>query len=184
MKLFTLKETRIWGLASIIVILLAIIGTMLWQKYSDENVIAKLHGSKKITREITSPGGFGKWRGKMGFTPEQETALKELRDDFRDVSENIFKSLRANQEQIFEEMEKDDPDIKKLNHLADETGQLYARMRKETIQHMLAIKAVTTPEQYEKMAEMMQQWMFPRQIEHGRHRQYRQQRTGAGDDCD
>jgi Spy/CpxP family protein refolding chaperone len=183
MKLFTIKEAWIWAMVSIIVILLAIIGTMMWQRYYDDLSTEPTSDKNELTKENQHQRGFGRWREQMGFTPEQDEQLKELREEFREVSGVFFKNLRANQQQIFGEMEKDTPDKELLNRLAEETGQLHAAMRKATISHMLAIKEITTPEQYKKMAEMMQQWMMPGAAEPRRQRQHRHQQPESKDDC-
>jgi len=184
MRIFTNKEAWIWALASLLVITMAILGTMLWQRYSDAGYKSPAPDSKEISMNKGSEQGYGKWREKMGFTPEQNMQLKELRNEFREASSGIFKNLSENQQQIFEELDQENPDQEKLDRLAIETGQLHAQLRKETIQHMLAIKAVTTPGQYEKMAEMIQQWIFPPRFGHQQQGQHRHRRMAPHDTCE
>jgi Spy/CpxP family protein refolding chaperone len=184
MNIFTTKEAWIWALASLLVITMAILGTMLWQRYSDADYKSPAPDLQELSEKKGSKKGYGKWREKMGFTPEQDIQLKDLRDEFREVSSGIFKTLSENQHQIFEELDQENPDQEKLDRLAVETGQLHAQLRKETIQHMLAIKAVTTPEQYQKMAEMIQQWMFPPRFGHQQQRQHRHRKMAPHDTCE
>jgi Spy/CpxP family protein refolding chaperone len=177
MNIFTNKEAWIWALASLLIITMAILGTMLWQRYDGNENMNQATELKEPTDENQARKGYGRWREKMGFTPEQDIKLKELRDNYRQATRAVFQKLQVNQDLIFKELESDNPDVNKLEVLANETGKLHADLRKETISHMLAIKAVTTHEQYEKMAEMMQQWIYPGHM--GRPQQM-QQRHGAG----
>lgn len=183
MRIFTNKEAWIWALASLLVITMAILGTMLWQRYSDAGYKSPAPDSKEFSMNKGSKKGYGKWREKMGFTPEQDIKLKEMRDEYRDATSAIFDKLRENQEMIFKELEIESPDIDKLEELADRTGNLHADLRKETILHMLAIKAITTPAQYEKMAEMIQQWIFPPRFGHQQQWQHRQRKMAPHDTC-
>jgi Spy/CpxP family protein refolding chaperone len=184
MKIFTNKETWIWSLASLLIITMAILGTMLWQRYDGSEKLNQSTDTNEIKEEKHIRKGYGKWREKMGFTPGQDIKLKELRDEYREATGAIFEKLQANQEMIFKELETDAPDNAKLEELADRTGNLHADLRKETIRHMLAIKAVTTPAQYEKMAEMIQQWIFPPGFGHQQQWQQRHRKTPPHDTCE
>ncbi|MBE0662900.1 MAG: periplasmic heavy metal sensor [Bacteroidales bacterium] len=184
MKIFTNKEVWIWALASLLVITIAILGTMLWQRYSDDNHKNPSPDLIEFSEKKESEKGYGTWREKMGCTPEQNIQLKELRDEFREASSGILNKLSENQQQIFEELDHENPDHEKLDRLATETGQLHADLRKETIRHMLAIKAVTAPEQYDKMAEMIQQWIFPPRFGHQQKWQHRHRKMAPHDTCE
>lgn len=183
MKIFTNKEAWIWALASLLIITMAILGTMLWQRYDGSENFSQSTKSGELRQEKHIRKGYGKWREKMGFTHEQDIKLKELRDEYRDATRVIFENLQANQEMIFKELENNAPDAGKLEELADRTGKLHADLRKETIRHMLAIKAVTTSVQYEKMAEMIQQWIFPPGFGHQQQWQQRHKKTPPHDTC-
>lgn len=159
MKYFSHKEAWIWALASLLVITLAILGTMLWQRHMPEKGHEETRS--KEYRDADRKKSFTQWQEKMGFTPEQNEQLKELLRVYRSATGEIIGALRVTQEETFDELAKDNPDAAKLESLANRTGELHARLRKETIRHMTELKALTTPEQYEKMAAMMQQWIFP-----------------------
>ena len=173
MKYFTNKEAWIWALASLLVISLAILGTMLYQRHLPEKI--QEESKSKEFRDAERKKGFTQWREEMGFTDEQDEKLKDLMQIYREATKVIFDDLLKTQNETFEELAKDNPDADKLEALANQTGELHARLRKQTIRHMTQLKAVTTPQQYEKMASMMQQWIFPGQM--NRHRSWRPQNT-------
>lgn len=160
MKIFTNKEIWIWILASLLVINIAITGTMVFQKSGPNRIPPSPRGMNDTPKEKLPHKGFSKWREKMGFTEVQDKQLKVLRDEFKAASASIFEKLHENQQQIFNELNKEVPDLARLDSLTKETGQLHSEMRKASVEYMLNIRDVTNPEQYHKMLEMMKEWMF------------------------
>lgn len=184
MKYFTNKEVWIWILAALLVINIAVTVTILWRQYRLPEPVERFPHPKEMS-DKRPPKGFGKWHEKMGFTPEQDEKLKAERDRFLKISGEIFNKLRENQDSLFAEMKRETADTLVLFRLADETGQLHARLRKESVKHILITKSLTTPEQFEKMTEMMKQWMQPGpHMEPGRQRQFRHGRPEHNDSCD
>lgn len=184
-KLFSNKDVWIWGLASVLVITMAILGTMLWrQYYQHHETESRVADQEKSNEKKPSKYSYSKWREKMGFTEGQEEKLKELWTDYRQETKSIFEDLRENQEHIFIALNEDIPNDDTLTMLAEETGRLHAALRKETIKHLIAIKAITNQEQYEKMAEMMKMWMFPGNFGQSDRWSKRKDRSDYKEDCD
>ncbi len=156
MKTIGSKNFWIWLLGILLAINLALSATLIWQiRYHAKD---ESKASSKKSEQCDSKEGRESWYKRMGLSPEQEEQMKALRDDFKSASTEIFKTLNANQQAIFDELNSDSPDLLKLEGLTDETGRLHGLMRKASVEHSLAIKAITTPEQYTKMLEMMQEW--------------------------
>jgi Spy/CpxP family protein refolding chaperone len=160
---------------------LALSATLLWQIRHPEKANAGV--SAKESEQCDSKNDRGSWYKRMGLSPEQEEQMKALRDEFKSTSTEMFKAINANQQAIFEELNSEKPNLQILEELTDETGRLHGLMRKASVEHSLAIKAITTPEQYTKMLEMMQEWTrrssFPRS--HQRHQKCEDEKTSAED---
>lgn len=177
MKIFTNKEIWIWILASLLVINVAITTTILWKQSQDEKNLLPPKRVPGMNIGDKPEKGFTKWHESMGFTEEQSKKLKELRNEFKSNSEAIFKKLNENQHQIFLELDSDEPNLTRLDSLIEQTGKIHTEMRRQSVEHMLSIKAITNPEQYDQMLGMMKDWMFrgpgmhQRQFRHqgGRH---------------
>lgn len=160
MKYFTNREVWIWVLAALLVINLATTGTILWRQYrmsAPPEHIPFPHNRP----DDRPPRGAGMRHEHMDFTPEQDEKLKVERDRFFNKSRVIIQRLRENQDSIFAEMNHEIVDTLLLFRLADETGLLQAQLRKEAIIHILETKELTSPEQFEKLSEMMKRWMQP-----------------------
>jgi len=159
MKLLTNKEIWIWILASLLVINLAATVTILWKQNKYEHKSYKKHDRDK-TKDKIFKKGFTKWHESMGFTEEQTKNLKELRNEFKTNSEEIFSQLNENQRMIFLELDSDEPDLTRLDSLMEITGNIHTNLRRQSVDHMLKIKAIVNPEQYDQMLKMMKDWMF------------------------
>jgi Spy/CpxP family protein refolding chaperone len=156
MKTITSKIFWIWLLAILLAINLALSATLIWQIRHPEK--DRSADTAKKSEQCDSKESRGSWYKKMGLTPEQEEQMKALRDEFKSTSTEMFKALNANQQAIFDELNSETPNLLNLEKLTDETGRLHAMMRKASVEHGLAIKEITSPEQYTKMLEMMQEW--------------------------
>lgn len=183
MKLFTNKEIWIWILASLLVINLAITATILWRQNAYDLKPPPPPGMRMKPADDKPHEGFGKWHEKMGFTEEQSRKLKALRDEFRTNSDAILNLLNENQHKIYLELDSDEPKLFKLDSLITETGNIHSRMRKESVEHMLKIREITTPEQYDQMLDMMKDWMFRGPGMHPQQRKHRNGKPLLKDTC-
>jgi len=132
MKLLTNKEIWIWILASLLVINLAATVTILWKQNKYEHKSYKKHDRDK-TKDKIFKKGFTKWHESMGFTEEQTKNLKELRNEFKTNSEEIFSQLNENQRMIFLELDSDEPNLTRLDSLMEITGNIHTNLRRQSV---------------------------------------------------
>ena len=76
---------------------------------------------------------------------------------FRMEMDPILDSLRAKRTELTEEMAAKEPNVAKIDRLAEEIGALDVRMQKKTIMHMLKAKTFLTPEQQKKFFSLFKE---------------------------
>ncbi|MEA3318042.1 MAG: hypothetical protein U9R54_08800, partial [Bacteroidota bacterium] len=126
------------------------------------------------------------------FVNELDFSEKQLAI-FREISQNKYTKIRIlinklndkRDEMIFE-LDKENPNMKKLDTIAYEVGNLHVELKKITINHYLEIKDICNIQQKEKL-HLMYKHMLPdkcptpdldEQNRRGRHnRQHRNQNT-------
>jgi Spy/CpxP family protein refolding chaperone len=103
--------------------------------------------------------GKGKGEGmhgwaKMGLTDQQKTDLKGLREEAKGLHKTTFEKTKAVRDKIKAEMLKTSPDQNVLNGYADELGQIEKEVNRQRFAHLLKVKAILTPEQFQKLLDM------------------------------
>ncbi len=165
MKLFSKKEVFIWALIALTVVNVALLATIVWRLQKKTPVITHEKFEVRKGDSLSKERGW-QWKKEIGLSDEQHTKIMELRKQYKEKTSALMESMKQKQAQIFEELYKDSPNKQKLDSLADETGLLHSQMRKESILHILDIKAISTPEQQQRMKEFMEK-RLPR-VEHGK----------------
>ena len=59
-------------------------------------------------------------------------------------------SIDSDKALMFNELKKKEPDFKKLEANAENSGRIFTNLRKKTFEHFLSIKSLFTPEQQTK----------------------------------
>jgi Spy/CpxP family protein refolding chaperone len=104
---------------------------------------------KKGTRE--HPGK--KMFAELGVTSEQEAKLKEIHAAAAPAKKLRQQQLEVVRQKIKVELQKEKPSRSALNKYAAEAGNLHKQMNLASIDRLLKIKAVLTPEQFNKLSE-------------------------------
>ncbi|MDP2422913.1 MAG: periplasmic heavy metal sensor [Bacteroidales bacterium] len=155
MQIFTKKEILFWALIVLTLVNVALLATILWHKPPRQK-----HG-ETTTHRMFNPGDSAmaekgwQWQKKIGLEPEQHEKIQLIRKEYRKTAGELMEQMRQKHAEIFEELQKDNPDTIKLDAMAVESGQLQSKMRRESIKHILEIKSITTPEQQRRMMEFM-----------------------------
>lgn len=87
----------------------------------------------------------------LNLTPDQMDKLEGLRLDYQKANLAFRPKARDLREKVKEELLKTSPDKGKLDSYAAEIGKMQGEMAKQRHGHLLQIKAVLTPEQFEKL---------------------------------
>ncbi len=88
----------------------------------------------------------------MGITEEQGTRLKELYREMRTFKKEHMAKVKELREKTKQELLKDNPSRNALSAYSEEMGILHKKMNENRIDHLLKMKAVLTPEQFDKVA--------------------------------
>jgi len=104
---------------------------------------------KKAPRE--HPGK--KMFAELGITAEQEAKLKEIHEASVPTKKLYLKEIEVVRQKIKVELQKEKPSKSALNKYAAETGNLHKKMNLASIDRLMKVKAVLTPEQFNKLYE-------------------------------
>jgi Spy/CpxP family protein refolding chaperone len=86
----------------------------------------------------------------LGLSPEQASKLQELRYEHQKSVADARNQLELKTLDLRHEMDKDSPDPAALDRLVDEASKLRASLQKSRLRHLLEVRKVLTPEQWEK----------------------------------
>ena len=86
----------------------------------------------------------------MKFSKEQMKQFHDLKSDFHPTAKLYFDSLEKLESDFFGELVKPQTDTVKLYSFANEFGRLQNGLKHQTIEHLIKIKSICTPEQQKK----------------------------------
>ena len=151
MNYFLKLRFTTWTVIILSIILLAVVGTMLFFTLSNK--------SKEQSRH---QGQFGQMLKKeLGLSPEQEKRFKEFRTEFEQVTKPVFDSLEKKRIAMVKELSHSKPDTSILYRLSDEIGLLHAQLKRRTVDNILKMKSICTPEQLKKFEFLNQRLIGP-----------------------
>jgi Spy/CpxP family protein refolding chaperone len=110
---------------------------------------AGLADDKKDRREHPEKKIFAE----LGITPEQEAKLKEIRSASAPTKKLYLKQIDVVRQKVKVELQKEKPSKAALNKYAAEIGNLHKQMNLASIDRLLKVKAVLTPEQFNRLSE-------------------------------
>jgi Spy/CpxP family protein refolding chaperone len=87
----------------------------------------------------------------LGLSTQQKAKFKEFREEMRDVRKAHMEKMKALLDKSKEELRKPSPSRDVLYAYARESGELRRVMAEKEADHMLKVKAVLTPEQFNKL---------------------------------
>jgi len=91
-------------------------------------------------------------REELGLSDDQFEQLQELKTEHRGEMKSNREAVQALRTEVKTELKKEEPSISETDRLAEEIGELHTEMTKSLVAHLLEIKEILTPEQFEKMA--------------------------------
>jgi Spy/CpxP family protein refolding chaperone len=83
----------------------------------------------------------------IGFNKEQQQKFNLLESSFRQKIEPLQSQMDETQSLIMQELQSANPDTATLNYYADLTGKIQTAIKKQTIDHFMAVKSMCTPQQ-------------------------------------
>ncbi len=95
-------------------------------------------------------------REALDLSDEQFEQLQALKTEHREEMQGNREAVQALRAEVKTELKKDSPSSSETDRLAEEIGDLHTEMTKSLVAHLLEIKEILTPEQFEKMGELHQ----------------------------
>jgi|GEM_PF-1428350 len=88
-----------------------------------------------------------------GVTPEQRDKMKALREEFRGKQKVLMEQIKAKREALRQDLDSPAPDRAKVSALAKEINDLQGQAATNRIDQVFKVRAIITPEQYQKLRE-------------------------------
>jgi P pilus assembly/Cpx signaling pathway, periplasmic inhibitor/zinc-resistance associated protein len=148
MNYFLKLRYAIWIIIVLSVIILATVGSMLYFTLNNSQHQVK---NDDVRRRPQMEQFF---RKELGLTPDQDKKASEFRKEFFKSAHAIFDSIEKKRIAMIEELSKPNPDTVVLYKLADEMGDLHARLKRGTIQNLMRLRSICTPEQVQKLNKL------------------------------
>ncbi|MDO9510841.1 MAG: hypothetical protein Q7J34_03705 [Bacteroidales bacterium] len=118
-------------------------------------LLQHIGNEKAITANETSyQPGYGMLLKTLGADSSQKESLLMLRENMLTNTTLIREQLNTNLALTKKELSKESSDTAILSDLADQYGQIQAKIRKEVYQNLLEIKKQCKPGQKEKLKEV------------------------------
>ncbi|MBI9038111.1 MAG: periplasmic heavy metal sensor [Bacteroidales bacterium] len=145
MNYFTKKRLVVLLIGFLLIINVAAISTIVFHRYMISDRVLQ-------NKKIENPVRF--MRKALSLDSEQEKIFTNLNSDYQKNSSKTLESLKTKRVEMLKEISLPDPNIEKLDEIADEIGVLHADLKKLTINNFLDMKENCTPEQQQKLKKM------------------------------
>ena len=114
-------------------------------------------------------------RGELGITPEQEAKLSEQRKEFKAKNKKLMEGLRSKRKELKEELEKQHMNRARVNKIVKDIKNLTGEKLQNRVDKIVSMKNIFTPEQFEKLQDMMERKRHARMRSNRGKRQFRSQ---------
>jgi Spy/CpxP family protein refolding chaperone len=115
----------------------------------------RLHAKRPFPPKGRTDGHMKFLQQELGLSEEQARDFESHMERFRMETEPIQDSIRTIRTELMSELTKPEPDVQRLNKLAEEIGTLEVRLKKKSITHMLEGRSLLTPEQLKKFLSLL-----------------------------
>ena len=96
-------------------------------------------------------------KDELNLTQDQYDQLNLLDKDNFEKTQVVLKLLCEQRNELLAEISKEEPSRERLNEITKETGYLHRGLNHQSVQHLLNIKEICTPEQKERMNEIFRE---------------------------
>lgn len=142
MNYFSRFKYAIWTIILLIVIILTAVASGLYFKH-------KMHHTRdESERRAMIDHMFKK---ELDLTDEQEVDFKKIHQSFFDSTRPIFEKLETERIAMLRELSRIHPDTTILYQISDSMGLWHARLKRETVNHLLLLRNQCTPAQVQKL---------------------------------
>lgn len=122
---------------------------------SSTTEVAEQIQTDSSSHQFTPGAGYRQMVRILNMTPDQAAQFSEIESHYRQKVSGLTQQLDSIDTAILSEVQKENPDKEKLNHLATRAGKIQYALKKATTSHFLQVKELCTPEQREKFNEVI-----------------------------
>jgi Spy/CpxP family protein refolding chaperone len=115
---------------------------------------------------------FGRLMHQLNLTEQQKTQIKQINENFRASTKQLHEQLRANRQNPLEQLKGGNLDEAAVRAAAQARANIQVELAVAKARKMAQIYAVLTPEQKDKLAQLIEQWKQ-------RANNFKQRRQGA-----
>ena len=177
---FNKNKTLTWVLAFLFVVNIAALGTIFFHMYRSPNNYPTAVQQFETGRRAPGNGRF--LRDALNFNDDQFNRFITLRHSFQTEAAGIFSKIHALRTEIFDELAKDNPDMKVISNLSRELGNYHTELQNATNRYYLDIKQLCNNEQKAKLNDFFFEMLNrhePMQMHRGRHGRQFHRRTNT-----
>ncbi len=142
------NKVLVWIIVLLAVLNITTIATIVYHVRQD-----KKNAETSIVIGAGNPLNGSYLRSEVGFDEEQMEAFRSANKEFRPVSNEIIYKMDSLKHLMFDEINKEQIDTLKMDKLSKEFGELHAELKDKTNHFYIKLKAISTPEQSEKLKE-------------------------------
>lgn len=172
-------------IVTIIILLVINISALITIFYNSKVSERKLQQAEILRQERQINGMHHFFRDQLKLSEEQFSEFKAINDNRIKISRNISHKLHNNRILILEEVAKVNPDLKELDRIAKEIGQLHYELKENTINQFMEMKSICNAEQQEALQQIFLQMINEQdkggpRMGRGKNREHRERRRPNG----
>src|SRR4030066_2571372 len=130
------------------ILLIGVVITLIFSSTIKVYAGGAFEGDEGDSNRVRWEQNISKMYKKLSLTPGQDKQLKDHRDRHRSQMETLYKEIKVKREQLGEELQKTDFDIRKVQQVHDELKSLKASMEDNRLEGILEVRKILTPEQF------------------------------------
>ncbi len=142
MNYFTKKRLISWGIVLLVVMNISSLATVWFLQHRRE---------PQSERGGPPPRMMPFLRNELQLADAQVEQISNLQRQHFDQVRVIRDGMRKLKQDLFGELSMDEPDVDKVNSLAQQVGGRHTELELQTFNHFLHLKQVCTPEQQKKL---------------------------------
>lgn len=143
------NKTLWFAIALLVMLNLTTIGTILYHNQQNKNDNTAIVLDENRQNPLT--GRF--FRQELGFDDTQMDVFREANREFQYVANNLIFEMDSLKGQMFEELNKSQPDSTRLHDLSADLGKYHAELKNITNDFYLKVKSVCDLSQCDKLQE-------------------------------
>jgi len=91
----------------------------------------------------------------LGLSSTQKERMKDLETTYRRKVKPLHQQIRLKREELVDLLKESEPKTEKIKQKITEISSLECELEKSTMEHLLGMRALLTPEQQEKMFSLL-----------------------------